>query len=382
MLLRLLLTAAACLLCNSALSAQTPAAPSAPRVLQKTAVNPDGSITFRYSAPGATHVSVSLDALPRPLPMTRDEQGVWSVTTAVLPAEIYAYSFHVDGVTVLDPLNGQVIPSLTSAGNNITVPAQPPAPWELTDIPHGRVDHHLYSTHVGRNLPANQEGYVVYTPPGYDPARKGGYPVLYLLHGWSDNEDGWTAVGHANLILDTLIASGRAVPMIVVMPLGYGDYDFVTHGFSIWQDPAKVDANTALFSQLLLSEIVPAAEREYNIARGRENHAIAGLSMGGLESLTVGLNHTAQFAWIAGMSSAIHGEHFDEHTTQLDPAKANLRLLWVACGTSDGLLQPNRDFVAWAKAKGLPVTAVETSGGHTWLVWRDDLLRLAPLLFR
>ena len=374
MLARLAASAALIFLATLA-NAQTAALPG-------TQVNADKTITFRYNAPGATHVSVSVDAFAKPLPMTRSEGGEWSVTTPVLAPEVYSYSFHVDGATLLDPLNSHVVPNLAFLGSSITVPAQPPAPWELTDIPHGRVDRHVYTSHVGKNLPANQSSYVVYTPPGYDAARQGGYPVLYLLHGWSDDENGWTAVGRANLILDSLIASGKAVPMIVVMPLGYGDFDFVTHGFSVWQDPAKVDANTALFSQLLESEIVPAAEREYDIAKGRESHAIAGLSMGGLESLTVGLNHTAQFAWIAGMSSAIHGEQFDEHTPQLDPAKANLKLLWVACGTGDGLLQPNRDFVAWAKGKGLPVTAVETPGAHTWLVWRDDLLRLAPLLFR
>ena len=154
----------------------------------------------------------------------------------------------------------------------------------------------------------------------------------------------------------------------------------------MWQKPALVDENTNLYSDMLLDEILPAVEREYDVAKDRNHRAIAGLSMGGLESLTVGLKHHDQFAYVVGMSSAIHGEHFDEHFPELatgDAAKtANLKLLWVACGTEDGLIKPNRDFVVWAKSKGLPITPVETPGQHTWLVWRGNLLTVAPLLFR
>jgi enterochelin esterase family protein len=132
---------------------------------------------------------------------------------------------------------------------------------------------------------------------------------------------------------------------------------------------------------MLVEEVIPAVEHKYNIARGREHHAIAGLSMGGLESLTIGINQTRQFAWVGGFSAAVTQRKFAQHMMDATDAR-DLRLLWVACGTSDDLLAPNRDFVAWAKAKGLPVTAVETPGKHTWLVWREDLLHFAPLLFR
>jgi enterochelin esterase family protein len=345
-------------------------------------VNPDGSITFRYTDRSAAKVTLTTDAFPKPLTLTRDDNGVWSVTTSALPPETYGYTFVVDGTPKLDPTNSDVRPNYVSLSNNVTVPATPPASWELTAIPHGRVDHHLYTTHVVKNLPENQNAYVVYTPPGYDPRHKGGYPVLYLLHGWSDNETGWTAVGHADLILDSLIDSGKAVPMIVVMPLGYGDLAFVNSGSNVWNDPAKVDENVALYTQALETEVIPAVEHEYNVAAGRNNHAIAGLSMGGLESLSIGLTHTDQFAYVAGLSSAIHGEHFDEHFPGLDAKRANLSLLWVACGTTDRLITPNRDFISWAKTKGFDVTAVETPGAHSWLTWRDNLNHLAPLLFR
>jgi len=350
-------------------------------------VNPDHTITFRYTNAGATKVELASDMLHgKKLPMVRGEDGVWTVTTAPETPEIYGYSFVVDGVNTLDPLNNAVRRNYVSLSNDVIVPAQPPAPWELADIPHGRVDHYNYTTHIVKNLPENQSAYVVYTPPGYDEHRKAGYPVLYLLHGWSDFADGWVGVGRANYIFDSMLAEGKIVPMIVVMPLGYGDLDFVTHPDGAWQDAARIDSNVALFTQAFETEIMPAVEREYNIAHGRDNRAIAGLSMGGLESLYVGLNHTDQFAYIAGLSAAIHQRHFDEHLPSLAgpgaAKKANLKLLWVACGTGDSLLQPNRDFVAWAKARGLPVTAIETEGEHTWLVWRDNLLHLAPLLFR
>jgi enterochelin esterase-like enzyme len=354
-----------------------------PKPLQTHQVNADDTITFRLSAPAAKTVLLSSDAVgKKPVPMTQDADGIWSMTTQVLAPEFYGYTFIVDGAAQLDPHNGSVRPSVLMGSSVVEVPGMSLQPWDRAAISHGRVDHHVYTTNVAKNLPQNQSAYFVYTPPGYDPKHKGGYPVLYLLHGWSDDESGWTAVGSANDILDSMIDAGKAVPMIVVMPLGYGDFDFVKSGGSVWDDATKVDANVALFSGVLESEVMPMVDREYNVAKGRENHAIAGLSMGGLESLYVGLNHPEQFAYVAGFSSAVQQRAFDEHLPRLDAKKADLRLLWVACGTEDDLLQPNRDFVVWAKSKGLPITAIETPGAHTWLVWRDNLLHVAPLLFR
>jgi enterochelin esterase-like enzyme len=362
--------------------AQTPA--TVPAHLQSRQVNSDNTITFRYAAPAATKVLVGIDAYPKPLAMVKDANGVWSVTTGVLPPEYYGYHFMEDGIEKLDPLNPDTIENYGSLGDVVLIPSQPPAPWELTDIPHGRVDRHLYATHVAKNLPENQESYVVYTPPGYDAKRKGGYPVLYLLHGWTDTANGWTGNGHADLILDSLLAEHKAVPMIVVMPLGYGDLDFATHGFKVWNDPAKVSENVDLFSKMLLTEILPAVEREYDVAPGRDKRAIAGLSMGGLESLTIGLSHADQFAYVGAMSAAVFGGKdavFDAELPGLDAKKASLRLLWISCGKADGLFASNQAFIAWTKGKGFETVAVETPGAHTWLTWRDNLLQLAPLLF-
>ena len=210
--------------------------------------------------------------------------------------------------------------------------------------------------------------------------------MLYLLHGWSDSAVGWTAVGYAQNILDSLQAQGKTVPMIVVMPQGYGDYKFVTSGFDVWQDTVRVDDNVYLYSQMLTGEVMPAVEGEYNVAKDGAHRAIAGLSMGGLEALSLGLTQPNTFNYVVGMSSALHGEKFDQHFPSMAAgyaaSHANFKLLWVGCGTDDGLIKANRNFVAWARGKGLPVTAVETPGQHTWLVWRQNLIAVAPLLFR
>jgi enterochelin esterase family protein len=356
--------------------AQNPAPP-----INSHQVNSDGSITFRYQNASASKVLVATDAVPDPLPMQKDPSGLWSVTTPPLPAERYGYTFVIDGVAQLDPLNDDVRPNVVGLSSNVLVPGHPPAPWELTQIPHGSVTSHMLTTYIARGLPMNQEPYYVYTPPNFDPKHKGGYPVLYLLHGWSDYANGWVDVGNANLILDSLVATGSIVPMIVVMPQGYGDYSFVTSGGQVWDDPAKVNDNLTLYSKMLMQEIIPAVEREYPIAKGRDNHAIAGLSMGGLESVTIGINHADYFAYVAGFSSGFHNFNFDK--SMMDPGQArDLRQLWIACGTSDALITPNRDFVTWARAKKLPVTPIETPGKHTWLVWRNNLIHFTPLLFR
>jgi enterochelin esterase family protein len=349
--------------------------------IQSHEVNDDGSITFRYLNASAAKVEVATDAAMEPLEMERDSSGLWSVTTKPLPAEIYGYNFVVDGVEQLDPYNDDVRPNIVSLSSNVLVPGKPPAPWELTQIPHGTVTKHMLTTFIAHGLPMNQEPYYVYTPPNYDPKHKGGYPVLYLLHGWSDYGDGWLTVGKANLMFDSLISTGSIVPMIVVMPEGYGEYSFVSAGRGVWEDGAKITNNLTLYSKMFMQEIVPAVDREYPIAKGRDNHAIAGLSMGGLESLIVGVNHANYFAYVGGFSAAL--AHTDLDQLMMDPGNArDLRLLWVACGTSDDLIKTNRNFVAWARAKKLPVTPIETPGKHTWLVWRDNLTHFTALLFR
>jgi enterochelin esterase family protein len=364
-----------------ALSASLSLAAQAPARFRSTDVHPDHSVTFSYKDAAAISVALSLDGIAKPVPMEKDAAGVWSVTTQPLAPEIYSYHFEVDGNRQLDPLNPHTTINLVSISNQITVPGDTPQPWEDSNVPHGTLHHHIYTTATVLGLPQNQSAYFVYTPPGYDEKSKKLYPVLYLLHGWSDSDSGWSAVGHANLILDNLLAAGKIKPMIVVMPLGYGDIAFVrNHG--VWDDPTVIDHNTDLFSKALLTEVLPRVESEYHVAKDRNNRAIAGLSMGGLESVQIGLTHSDKFAWIGGFSSAVHNLNFAEKLASLDPKTADLHLLWIACGTEDSLIEPNRKLVAFLKTKEMPVTPIETPGLHNWLVWRDNLINFAPLLFQ
>jgi enterochelin esterase family protein len=349
---------------------------------QSTQVNPDRSITFRYKDAGATSVDLSLEGAAKPFPMAKDDNGVWSVTTPPLAPEMYGYHFQADGQHRVDPINTRVKTNLLSLDNLVTVPGDTPEPWDITNVPHGVVHHHTYTTSTVLGLADNQSDYYVYTPPNYNPKAKKPYPVLYLLHGWSDDASGWTTVGHANFIFDNLLAEGKIKPMVVVMPLGYGEMSFVFGARDVWDEPATIDRNTSLFTKALLTEVMPQVESAYNISRKREDRAIAGLSMGGLESLSIGLTHTDQFAWVGGFSSAIHHLDYATQLATLNPKTADLRLLWIAVGTDEPLLQPNRDFIAWLKTKDMPVTQFETPGLHTWMVWRNDLVHFAPLLFQ
>ncbi len=170
--------------------------------------------------------------------------------------------------------------------------------------------------------------------------------------------------------------------MIVVMPLGYGDLGFIHSAIDVWQDPPSIDQNTQLFTKAFLAEIMPRVESTYNISKDRNDHAIAGLSMGGLEAVTIGLAHTDHFASVVGLSAAVQKLDFAAQFASLNPKTANLRLLWIACGTEDGLITPNRKLVTFLQKKNMPVTQVELAGLHTWLVWRDNFIHFAPLLFQ
>jgi enterochelin esterase family protein len=349
---------------------------------QSAQVNPDRTVTFRYKDASSLKVDLGLDGVDKPIPMTKDDAGIWSVTTQPLAPEMYGYHFEADGQHRTDPINARTKPNLLDIENVVTVPGDAVEPWDITNVPHGIVHHHTYTTSTVLGLPNNQSDFYVYTPPNYDPKAKKPYPVLYLLHGWSDDASGWTAVGSANYIFDNLIAQGKIKPMVVVMPLGYGAMSFVSSGEKVWDDPATINQNTSLFSKALLIEVMPQVESAYKVSRKREDRAIAGLSMGGLESLTIGLTNPDKFAWVGGFSSALHNLDFAAQLPSINPKTADLRLLWVACGTDEPLLQPNRDFIAWLKTKDMPVVSFETPGLHTWMVWRNDLTHFAPLLFQ
>ncbi len=354
------------------------ATPPSPRL------QPDGTAVFRLAMPNAAKVELNLEGMKDPLPMTKAPDGAWSVTVPKLAPQYYSYSFKVDGTDVLDPRSETFTTGFFEKENTFLVPGNPPMAWEMGNVPHGVVHHHYYRS----SIVGIDSEYYVYTPPSFDPAKKQKYPVLYLLHGYSDDASAWTAMGKANVILDNLIAQGKAKPMIVVMPLGYGTMEIIAKGWSGSDDRELAQRNKRRFSDALFQEIMPLVKQQYPLSDRREDHAITGLSMGGAESLLVGLNHIDDFAYVGGFSSGRLGESdfgsaFPGITAQSAPGiNARLRLLWIACGTGDQLLDPNQKLIAWLREKGLQPTAVQTQGMHTWMVWRDNLTNFAPLLFR
>jgi enterochelin esterase family protein len=334
--------------------------------------------------PNAARVELHLEGTKDPFPMTKAPEGAWSVTLPKLAPQYYSYSFNVDGTDVVDPHNTTLKTSFFSTQNIFLIPGDPPMPWEAANVPHGVVHHHYYRSNI---VDRNSE-YYVYTPPDFDSRSKRKYPVLYLLHGYSDDPSAWTAMAKANVILDNFIAQGKAKPMIVVMPLGYGTMEVISRGWSAWTDPELIRRNYSRFSDALFQEVMPLVKQQYPLSEKREDHAVAGLSMGGAESLLVGLNHIDDFAYVGGFSSAPLGQGdfgsvFPGITTQAAPAiNARLRLLWISCGTEDGLLNGNLKLIAWLKEKGLQPSAIQTPGMHVWMVWRDNLANFAPLLFQ
>jgi enterochelin esterase family protein len=348
-------------------------------VVRSPEVQIDGRITFRLLAPNAHKVTVSIEGQAAPLEMQKDDQGVWSVTSAALMPNLYGYSFNADGAHIIDPSNTKIKPNLLSLSNYLEVPGPSPMPWDQTDIPHGEVHHHFYHSAVV----GDDRDYFVYTPPGYSAAARTTYPVLYLLHGFSDDASGWTAVGKANLILDSLIDSNQAKPMIVVMPLGYGAPDILNRTGPPTSNPGLREKNMTNFRAALMDEVIPAVEQAYRVDTNRNARAIAGLSMGGAESLLTGLNRLDKFSWVGSFSAGGAGDDFEAAFPQAnEKMNQQLHLLWMACGTEDRLIEPNRKLEAWLKSKGVTLTPIETPGMHTWMVWRHNLIVFAPLLFQ
>ena len=359
-------------------SAQPQPQPAPPAPIVSPDVHPDHTVTFRFRDPNAKEVFLTREGAQK-IAMQKDEQGVWSVTTDALDPDIYGYSFVADGVALIDPNNSLMKPNLLSTQSAVHVPGPSTITWEINDVPRGEVHHHFY--HSG--VVGDNRDFYVYTPPGYDPTAKKLYPVLYLLHGYSDGADGWSAVGRANVILDNLIAQGKAKPMLIVMPLGYGAPEIVSRTGPTLRDPSLRQRNYDKFRDALFTEVMPQVEKTYRVAKDRNSRAIAGLSMGGAESLLIGLNNRDKFSWVGSFSSGGLRENFEQEFPGLkDAANSQLHLVWVACGTDDGLLGINRDFNKWMTSEGITHTAVETPGNHTWMVWRRNLESFAPLLFR
>jgi len=353
--------------------AQTPPAP-----VVSPEVHADRSVTFRLRAPNNKEVSVSIEGVPKPIAMQKDDQGVWSVTTDPMAPDYYGYSFVADGVNMFDPSNHAVKPNFLYRASEVHVPGAASASWEVAAVPHGEIHHHFYKSGVV----GDDRGYYVYTPPGYDPRGKQAYPVLYLLHGFSDDASAWTAVGRANVILDNLIAQSKAKPMLVVMPLGYGAPEVLLPNSGVFRDRSLTDRNFDKFREALITEVIPRVEEEYSVTKDRNSRAIAGLSMGGSESLLTGLNNLDKFGWIGAFSTGGITEEFDKEFPAVNPKSTeNLHLLWIACGTDDRLIDINRKVRAWLATKNVKHVDIETPGYHTWMVWRRNLTEFSSLIF-
>jgi enterochelin esterase-like enzyme len=304
------------------------------------------------------------------IPMT-NENGTWSVTVGPLPREVYAYSFSVDGLTLLDPQNTAVKLSARGATQSIVaIPGDPPGLHDARDVPHGTVQENWYHSKT-----LGLRHFFVYVPPGYDARTAGGYPVLVLLHGAGNAESNWVSMGRANFILDNLIAERAARPMLLVMPFGH----------AVPQGAANESENNLLFEQDLVTDIMPAVEARYNVAKGAVNRGVAGLSMGGMQALALGLRQPDRFGWVGVFSPIVERDLEQRYASQLaDAASLNkkLSLVWVGCGTEDQLFKGTQTLHQVLEARGLRHEYRTGEGRHSWVVWRRHLAELAPLLFQ
>lgn len=349
---------------------KAPAARSRQVVVRSPQVQADRRVTFRLRAPKATEVVVQGQWPEGKATMTKDANDVWSVTVGPVPAGVWEYSFQVDGLQMIDPGNPAIKPMREPRTSILCVPGQPPLLTEFQDVPHGTVRQHTYfSKSLGR-----LRELMVYTPPGYDKQADTRFPTLYLQHGSGDNQATWVVHGKAHWILDNLIAQGKAKPMVVVMMDGHA---------VIGGGPGSPQDNTTAFGRDLLEDVMPFVEANYRVKTDAASRAIAGLSMGGGQSLTVGLNHLDKFAWVAGFSSSAPSREAVAGLLN-DPTGANakLKLLWIGVGKDDFLLQRNEQFIAALKEKDIRHEWRLTEGNHSWPVWRLYLTELAPKLFQ
>jgi enterochelin esterase-like enzyme len=368
-----------------------PPAPHSPEV------HPDRTVTFRLRAPQADSVELVGEVLQGKAPqaMTKGSDGVWSTTIGPLPPEIWIYNFRVQGVDLPDPSNISLMPraaGTAAVSSFVEVPGDHPAFYDARPVPHGEVRMVLYESKA-----MEVERYFwVYTPPGYDKS-SAKFPVLYLLHGNGETQSGWVENGRANIILDNLIADGKAQPMIVVMPHGH-PIQSASVGPLQEVPPAGEPGlrNFTLFTKDLLEQIIPTVEKDYRVYADADHRAIGGLSMGAMQSVAIGLAHPELFHYVLafsggfgslGVTAASSNVETQSPWKELlaDPAQAkkSLRLLFLGSGQSEaGMLMPGRKLVSLLKERGINARWADFPGGHVFSVWRNDLNESVPMLFR
>lgn len=362
---------------------------------------PGGRITFRLMAPKASQVLVQGDwPGGADVAMTKDAAGLWTVTTGPVTPEIWTYTFTVDGLPTIDPRNYNVVRDGTRFMNWILVPGAASDLYQTGKIPHGTLDIAWFPS---SQLKAARRMFL-YTPPGYGEGTAR-YPVLYLLHGSGGDENAWPEMGSAAVIMDNLIAQGKAKPMIVVMPNAYWNEEAsldvaftrtaMPPGVGSAPGSQRFDANEID----IVDDLIPYVEKHYRTLPGREHRALAGLSMGSGITANVGLKRLDVFASIGIMSAGMFGNSNNPGAAPAEgamllekispglvtnPASTNqkLKLFFFSCGLEDTRIQYFTKAVEQLKAARVNATLKTYPGAHEWRVWRSSLVDMASLLFR
>jgi enterochelin esterase family protein len=350
-------------------------------------VNSDETITFRYLAPLAKTVKLSGQFQKSPVEMTKDSLGIWSITTDPVKPDIYPYSFHVDGVTVMDPANVAYFPNERFKASLVDVPDEPPLVHSLKAVPHGTVTYEYYPSVDG-----SIGSLMIYTPPGYNKNLSKQYPVFYLISGTTDTEETFFKVGRTNLILDNLISDGKAHPMIIVMP--YGNPAAKIAEQTGKPKPADLRAREGadainrakLFEIDLTTNVIPYVEKNYRALKDRNSRAIGGFSRGGGQTLRAAFGNIDKFAWVCCYSAYLSTDEMEgtyKHIGE-NPQNTNkqLKLLWVSVGDEDFLYKDTMKFIDYLKSKNVNHKSLITSGGHTWMNVKTYVSETAQLLFK
>ncbi len=344
----------------------------------------DKRVTFRIYAPKATDVALRGDWMEGPgtVKLEKDEKGVWSATVGPLTPDFYSYAFIVDGVRVVDPKNAMIKQGVTSLDSMFLLPGAEAAFEDNQTVPHGEIRKVSYqSSTLGM-----QRRMHIYFPPGYESGKER-YPVFYLLHGGGDEDSGRSTIGRAGFILDNLIAAKKAKPMIVVMPNGSLPRPPVTPEAP--RDPAVTASLQERFTNELMKDVAPFVEKNYRVMTGRDNRAIAGLSMGGGQTTRVITSHPDQFAYVAVWSAGVNPQtnaDFEKRNTAFlgsaDKLNKQIKLFSISVGDKDFALNGSKNLAELLKKNSIKHELNISGGGHTWINWRQYLNDYAQKLFR